>query len=365
MFLERLEVSNCRNLSAVDLALLPRLNLLIGPNGAGKTSVLEAVHVLARGRSFRVARISPVIGRGAASMLVRARIRDELRGTIVVGMQRHRNNQVEVRINAEPERRVSEVASLMPIQLMLPDAGALVFGEPALRRRFLDWGAFHVKQSYIDALRDYQRALRQRNAVLRSAQGDLQRALPQIEGWTQALVARGDDVSVLRAHYVARLQLALPVVLGELAPDLDLTCELQRGWPDGMSLGDSMSESLARDVKSATTQTGPHRADLKLLAEGGPAGTTLSRGQAKLVASALHLTQARLTTTDSGRASLFLIDDLGAELDREHNQRFFRILAASGCQVLATATSVPDLAGSFGGADQRMFHVERGACRQD
>jgi DNA replication and repair protein RecF len=360
MYVERLEVSHCRNLSGVALDLSPRLNLLVGPNGAGKTSVLEAVHVLARGRSFRSGRLTNVVQRGQPALLVRARLQDEWRGTVSVAVQRQRSAEWDIRINGEPGQRLSEVAALLPIQLMLPDAAALVFGEPALRRRFLDWGTFHVKQSYLDALRGYQRALRQRNALLRAAQGEPRAVSRELDTWTRALAERGDTVTALREACVARLSALLPTVLDAMAPGLKLSCELSRGWSDDQSLADSLSEMLPRDVKSGMTQTGPHRADLRLSVEGSPAGATLSRGQAKLVTSALNLAQARLTASDSGRASLFLIDDFGAELDREHNLRFFRNLAATGCQVIATATAVPDLGDAFDCHDRRMFHVEHG-----
>jgi DNA replication and repair protein RecF len=363
MYIERLEVSHCRNLSAVDLALSARLNLLVGPNGAGKTSILEAIHVLARARSFRSARVLPVIEHGFSSMVVHARLVDEHRGRIAVGVERHRHNAVDIRISGEPGRRAADVAALMPVQLMLPDAAVLVLGEPAQRRRYLDWGTFHVKPGYIDALRGYQRVLQQRNALLRAAKGDARRLGTELETWTRGVVARGLEVTELREEYIQALQVVLPQVLGQLAPGLEIACSLNRGWPDGVDLSESMSDSLPRDVKSATTQTGPHRADLKLIAGATPAAATLSRGQAKLVASALHLAQARVTATASGRSSIFLIDDLGAELDREHNRRFFGILGETGCQVLATATSVPEPADAFGDTDRRVFHVEHGACR--
>lgn len=364
MYFERLEVSSVRNLTGVAVDLSPGLNLFIGPNGAGKTSVLEGAYLLARGRSFRTARISQVIQHNAPALVVRAQVHDEHRGSFSVGVQRHRSNVTELRINGVTERRLSEAARLMPIQLMLPDSAALVFGEPALRRRFLDWGTFHVEHSYIDALRDYQRALRQRNAVLRAGQMEPAR-LAELPVWTDAVIQHGEAVTDARRSYLAGLQTRLPSVLAALSPGLEIEVVLDQGWADEHSLEESMSTSAPRDVKSGTTQQGPHRADLKLLVDGMPAATVLSRGQGKLAASALHLAQAGLTAAESGRTSAFLIDDLGAELDREHNQRFFQLLADMGSQVLATATAIPQLGGAFEGASRRMFHVEQGACRHD
>ncbi len=173
MRLIRLEISGVRNLSVRCDRLLPRtLNLFVGPNGAGKTAILEAVHLLARGRSFRSStgrvghstRAEALIGSRCDSMM-------SIEVSVSVGLVKHRGNRTELHLNEVPERRLSEVARLMPIQLTLPDSSDLVFGAPQERRRFVDWGTFHVEPSYLDVLRDYQRALHQRNALLRYLKG--------------------------------------------------------------------------------------------------------------------------------------------------------------------------------------------------
>jgi DNA replication and repair protein RecF len=171
MRLAGLEVSCVRNLSHVHVDLVDGVNLFIGANGAGKTSLLEAVYLLARGRSFRTSHIASVVQRGAPALSVRATVADEYRGTLTISLHKRRDNVAEAQVNGVPERKQSDVAMLLPLQLLLPDGATLVMGGPGERRRFLDWGVFHVKPSALATLRDYERALRQRNAMLRSARG--------------------------------------------------------------------------------------------------------------------------------------------------------------------------------------------------
>ncbi len=358
-----LEVAGCRNLQNLHIPLSAGLNLFTGANGAGKTSILEALFLLARGRSFRTARLGQVISWDQPSLYVRAKLATANRGDLLLGLARHRRAVPELHINGENQRQLSAVARLLPIQLMLPDAGALVLGEPGARRSFLDWGLFHVEQSYGEQLRQYQRLLRQRNALLRQAEGQATQLTADFASWTQALVAQAAEISRQREAYLQQLAPLLVATLAQLAPGLEIALELDPGWSQERDLAEILSAALPREVKSGVTAYGPHRADLRLSLAGQPAASALSRGQAKILASALHLAQARLTQQHSQVPCTFLIDDLGAELDQAHNSRFFQVLAETGQQVLATATQAPALDASFAADRRQLFHVEHGDCR--
>lgn len=362
MRLTRVEVSGVRNLSSVAIDCVSGLNLFVGPNGAGKTAVLEAVHLLARGRSFRSATIAPVILHGKSSLVVRAVLHDECRGEVEVGTEKYRDGRSVLRIDGNPERRVSEVAHLLPIQLMLPDTSSLVFGGPPDRRRFIDWGTFHVKPSYVDELRGYQRALLQRNALLRTAKGREAGLAPELRAWTGRLIELANTVDRLRRDYLGALFPVVSDKLRDLGLGFALGLAYRQGHREGSSLEDCLRESYARDVRFGTTHCGPHRGDLQLSVGLERASATLSRGQAKIVASALLLAQAELTTRVGGRRSLFLIDDIGAELDARHNELFFGALEAMDCQVFATAATEVSLGAAFPGRRRRLFHVEQGCC---
>ena len=358
MRFNRLEISYFRNLSAVAVDLAPGLNTFHGENGAGKTALLEAVHLLCRGRSFRTQKTQSLIQQGAEQLVVRGIMDDESRGPTSLAISKDRRARTEMRLNGEAERRLSEVARLTPLQVMLPDIADLVFAGPPIRRSWLDWGTFHVKPSYLDSLRQYLRAVKQRNALLKEHAGPA-----ELRPWHEEAARLGELVTGDRLEYLAALLPHFEKVLAELAPGLSAEVSYKRGWGVEDSLSKLLAESNPREVKYGSTLWGPHRADVLIRTDGLPAGAVLSRGQGKLVASALQLGQASLLSESEQRTTVFLIDDAGAELDLAHNERFFRLLERLGGQILATTTRAPSEQGveTLTDRESAVFHVEHGA----
>ena len=357
MIIEHVEVRCVRNVTAASLDLSPGLNLLVGPNGAGKTALLEALHLLIRGRSFRGRGVSLLIQHGEPALSVHLLGADPARGRVNLGVARERSNDTELRLNGEAVRQASVVAGLLPVQLLLPDLAELVFGSPGERRQWLDWGVFHVKHDYVDTLRDYLRSVRQRNAVLRTEDHGT------LEAWTGRMVELGEAVTEARRSYLDAVRPTVQQCLEHLAPGLAVTLEYYPGY-QGDSLAKEVFESTARDVKSGATQAGPHRADIRLASDRGRAAGILSRGQGKALASALRIGQAKALLDEQGARSLFLIDDVWAELDDDHSVRFFGLLDEMDCQILATSTHEPRLAAAFGRGRSKVFHVEQGAVTE-
>lgn len=359
MWFQRLDILHLRNLDAVRLDLEPGLNYFHGANGAGKTAILEAIHLLARGRSFRTHQTAELIQRGAEEVRVAAVVVDEHRGRQTLGIGKSRRDKTELRINGQPGRRLSDAALLLPLQVMVPSLSDLVFGAPAERRQWLDWGRFHVKHDYLRAHRDFLHALRQRNAALKAvASGRLQPH--SLEVWTEELLKHADLVTAEREAYLADMHPVLLEAVESLVPGLEFTMTYRRGWPQEQALRKVLSDSLVKEVKSGSTQCGPHRADVEIRAWGMSAGAVLSRGQGKSLASAMMLSQSRLLMRTARRAGVFLIDDVGAELDLQHTQLFFGMLLELGVQVLATSTSDPADIMDLTSGHVTMFHVEHG-----
>ena len=353
--MRRLEIDHLRNLTAARLSLGSHFNYLVGPNGAGKTSVLEAAYLLTRGRSFRSHAVGPVIADGEDGLVVRA----ELDAARSLGIVRPRRGKTTLRIDQQPTRRLSEAVALLPLQLLLPNVSELVFGTPGGRRRYLDGGLFHVKPSYLPALKDFQGANRQRNALLRSCSEPGSQGLMGV--WTEAFCHHAERVHDFRTEYVDELKLIVGEVLEELEAPFELSLTYHNGWGEE-SLDKLLADALAKDVKSGTTSVGPHRADLVLSVFGSSARNKLSRGQGKLVATALILAQARLLRAQTQRRSLFLIDELGAEMDSFHLARLVAILDSDTCQVIATSTRLPgtEFEALDSGGNLALFHVEQG-----
>ena len=360
MVIRELEISHCRNLTSVTLDLNEHFNYLLGPNGAGKTSVLEAVHLLARGRSFRGRRIAPIIQDGQRSLLVRV----VLENGSTLGFSRDRAGKTQLHVDRVAARKLSDAAALLPVHLILPDVSQLVFGSPGERRQCLDWGMFHVKPAFLPALRDYLGAVRNRNAVLKSWGGANSREA--LRAWTETVCRQAEAVHRYRCAYVEDLAAHFESALSGLEAGISVELAYKNGW-GAEELAKVLGETLDNDVKSGSTGAGPHRADLSLKVGERDAGATLSRGQGKLVAIGFVLAQAQLLKSCTGQRSVFLIDDLGAELDSAHGRRMLALLRSSDCQVISTSTRAPgaDFEELFGSADLAVFHVEQGRITAD
>ncbi len=359
MWFQRLDIHDLRNLESVRLQLCPGLNYFHGENGAGKTAILEAVHLLARGRSFRGTQSTELIRRGCSQVRVNTRVVDEHRGTLDIALARSRGERTELRIDGQPGRKLSQVAALLPLQVMVPSLSDLVFGGPGERRQWLDWGLFHVKPEYLRTLRRYLHALRQRNAALKAVgAGELPRE--GLDVWSDEVARLGEEVTAEREAYLAELQPVLVEICRDLVPSLELEVVYRAGWPREQGLRKVLGDSVPREVKLGATQSGPHRGDIELRVAGTIAGVSVSRGQGKALASAMMLSQARLLMQTARRSSVFLIDDVGAELDLPHSERFFRLLTGLGAQILATSNSGPSTVAGLNDTETAVFHVEHG-----
>ena len=395
MYLSNLHVENLRNLQSVEVALSAGFNYFHGLNGAGKTALLEAVHLLFRGRSFRTHRGSHLIAHGENGLLIRGSLQLEGRSSLI-GLSKDRSGQSQLKQDGEKMHRVSDIARLLPIQTILPNSSELIFGAPSVRRSFIDWGLFHVERQFLDISRSYQRALSQRNAYLRQNTPS-----SPIEGdpWVEQLVEYGAQIENWRSNYVGQLGQILSRLSGELAlPPINAVYRGVEGENKAQVLAKKMSENWLRDVKLGATHAGPHRANLAFETVGGHAADVLSRGQAKLLSCACILAQVEhlhlstsigsegLDLSDGSQSNLgqsgkslsirkqsclVLIDDFGAELDKVKWVKFVETLQKLGCQVIANSTEPMDLAlvpkgsennltGEMSHSETRLFHVEQG-----
>lgn len=364
MWIRQLELQSFRNIANAKLELGERFNFLHGPNGAGKTAVLESVHALARGRSFRGHQPADLIRIGDPALYVRALLQDEHLGPQRVAVMRSRSGDAQVRINGESVRRMSLAAALLPIEVMVPATVDLVFGGPGVRRQWLDWGLFHVKHEYLGLQRRYVAALRQRNACLKAI-GAGKLPMQALIPWTTELADCGERIGEMRRDYLGALVEPFAGALNELSSGIRIELLYRQGWPEGTALDNQLSETAAREVKSGATGVGPHRADIEMSFAGMPCASTLSRGQAKIVASALILAQADLIRDHARRGSVFLIDDIGAELDEQHRSMLFAALRARDVQVIATSAERPGSAVLDQCPGRAVFHVEQGQITPD
>ena len=357
MRLSRLEIRRLRRLAEVAILPGPGLNLLVGDNGAGKTSVLEAIHLLAYGRSFRGRVRDGLVASDAPTLEVYAEWDEEAGGgrRRKAGL-RHGGQAWEGRLDGQSVASLGDLCASLAVVSFEPGSHALVSGGGEPRRRYVDWGLFHVEPDFLPLWRRYARALKQRNSLLKQRARD-----GQLDAWDHELAEVGEPMTRLREAYLAQLQVPLGAISADLAPMLGAAgIEFQPGWRrEELSLADALLLARDRDLQSGFTSVGPHRADWRVRHAALPNGETLSRGQAKLTALTCVLAQARHYVDRRGEWPVVLLDDLASELDRAHQQRVLARLAAGRAQVFVTGTELPAEA-ALRGHEHVVFHVEHG-----
>jgi DNA replication and repair protein RecF len=360
MPIDRLRIGRFRNITSAELEF-GRVNVLAGPNGSGKTSILEAIHVLSAGRSFRTTRPEPLIQRDAQRFTLHAAATTGLAPPVGVsiGVLRDREGGFEARIQGRNIQNTAELARTLPVLLINADSFELLDGGPRNRRQFLDWGVFHVEHGFHAVWLDVQRVLAQRNALLRHARI----AGAQLDVWDARLAEAATRLDTLRRDYFEAFYPRFQAAVHDLGEVPEVELGYYRGWDRERELGEVLAEQRAKDIERGFTGTGPHRADIRVRSSGLAAADVLSRGQQKLVVCAMKLAQGALFSVLRDQDLIILIDDLPAELDVRHRIELCRLLGGLRCQILVSCVDARDLDGCWdhwADGPPKVFHVEHG-----
>jgi DNA replication and repair protein RecF len=356
MRLSELRIHNFRCLVAEGLQPEAGINLIVGDNASGKSSLLEAIYFLGRAQSFRGTPRDRLIRTDQRELSVFGRMQNGSGTPTTIGVLRS-NRQSQIRLNAQDNTSILELIAALPIQVIDPRLHQLLEEGPDQRRRFLDWGVFHVEPAFYPAWQRYQRALRQRNQLLRHAAPATEVCL-----WNGELVQQALLLDRARRHYLEQMQAVLPGIMQGLFENAEVEIEYQHGWPADQPLEQVLAENLVRDREQGFTQAGPHRADLKIRLHGKQARTRASRGEQKLISAGMLLAQAEIMRRHQARHPILLIDDLAAELDARSRRQLFDAIQASGAQAFLTfleAAQIPQTQ-----APKAMFHVEHGRVKR-
>lgn len=353
MELQQLRIHDLRLIERLELQLAPGWNFFVGPNGAGKTSILEAAFLLSHGRSFRNGAKEALIRSGSVGYSVFGELLKADAAIERVGVARSGS-----RLEARRDGAMVAIAELLRCTAVLcfePGSHELISGPSDVRRRFIDWGVFHVEHDFLSQWRRYQRALKQRNASLR---GDA--SATDLDVWDHELAAAAEPLTAMRSRYCDALRPIVEEQLGKLLSELGTpSFVFQPGFDIEQSLLTVLGVRRGRDRVRGHTSAGPHRADWTLTFAEAPRRGYLSRGQEKLCAFACVMAQAQLFADIAGEWPIIGLDDIASELDLDHQQRIFAIVDASGAQVLATGTEEPAAFTALNAAVAR-FHVEQG-----
>jgi DNA replication and repair protein RecF len=359
--LSHITIHNLRNLAAVDISPGPKINLLYGPNGSGKSSFLEAIHLLGLGRSFRTHLNSRVIEHNQPQFQLHAKV-SQANGETPIGLAKQRSGQTTMKISGNPVTSIVSLAELLPLQLLFPDGHTLIKEGPKVRRQFIDWGVFHVEHQFYSHWQRAERAIKQRNAVLKTR---LNTSAANLAIWDQEICAMAALLDESRSNYIKQLTPTFNALLTSLLPEAPVTLDYYRGWSNEFTLSEVLIRNRPRDFELGYTQLGPHRAEIILNTNGLPVKDTLSQGQHKTLIYALRLAQGCLLHQQTAKSPVYLIDDLPAELDEAKLTMVGHLLNTLEAQVYITGTHKNLFSSLIEIPDTKMFHVKHGLIVPD
>lgn len=364
MRVAHLSLRDFRNYVTAELPLGPGANLLIGRNGQGKTNLAEAIGYFSSLRSHRVSSDGPLVRFGEQSAFLRLRVEANDR-TVLLDLQVNREgpNRAQVNGNAVPPR---ELGRWFAAVAFVPEDLSIVRGEPSIRRRFLDEALVSRHPAAAGVLQDYDRVLRQRTALLKSARGRAASIESTLAVWDDQLVSLGSQLMLARREFIsdaaphltaayaalvgeehgpkcAMVESALGDVSRETTP-LANPAEVSRETLE-VAFRETLASIRGREVDRGVTLAGPHRDDLAMQLNGLPVKGFASHGESWSFALGLKLSLARVLREQSSAGDpVLVLDDVFAELDAERRSRLMASVSEFE-QIIVTAavaTDVPD-----------------------
>ncbi|MHB1543003.1 MAG: DNA replication/repair protein RecF [Gammaproteobacteria bacterium] len=342
----RFERLRCFEWGEVDFGGAP--TLLSGMNGSGKTTILEAIYLLSRGRSFRTGHPTQLIRRGCQAFGIEATI------PVSSGSRSVRLTYDE-KFNLSIDRQtatIREVTEILPLTLMDAEIAEIVLGGPEQRRKLLDWLMFHVEQESWRHWKQYRRALRQWQWALRTG----------MDGtiWVERMMEGIPRIESARKRLIEACLPFWQEAFESLFPGISWSLEYRSGIPSGVNLVEALRDWHPQRAERPLAP-GPHRAEIEIELNGVPARQILSRGQAKLLSIGLMWGGAHFLAKKLAPRPLLLIDDFSSELDNVAQARLLNLLAHEPVQVIVTTVHPPRREETP--RPYRLFHVEQGCIR--
>lgn len=355
MHLKKLVINNVRNISQATVNPSERINLIYGDNASGKSAFLEAIYFLGRAKSFRTTKLEELIKHNLDIMTVYGELSDKHHHQSSIGIQRT-GKKTEIKISGNNVSSLAQLASVLPIQFIYPGSQQLFENGPGIRRKFIDWGLFHVEHNFITVWRNYSRALHQRNALLKSNQP------LSIQVWDNKVAHYGLLLTNFRKKQTSKLEKRFIEIVNNFFDFKEYKLLYKAGWDEKIELEEALKKGIASDQRVGFTQVGPHRSNLELFIDGKKAQTFVSRGQMKLLVLALNFAQTGIMSDAVDETGCILIDDLSAELDVRVKGFVFDYIKTITSQVFITSTA-QEVFAPLKNYDCKLFHVEHGCIK--
>lgn len=352
--LSQIHIQQFRNILDAELFPSEGINFILGENGSGKTSLLEAIFVLAMGRSFRSRFLKNLVNYNHTRLTLFSRSLDKT----PIGLQYDLQSGLQIRLNNAPLKRLSDLAFHLPVQLIPANCHQFFELGPKYRRKMVDWGVFHVEHRFNYHWQSYKKALQQRNAAIKK-----HKSASEISLWDKPITEHGLIITEMRERYLNQLIVQFRPFFIKLCPELanyDFSLRYMRGWNKESELADYLKINLERDQALGYTRSGPHAADWSFRVNDDDPYELLSRGQQKLFFLSLCMAQIMILADQKQRKNtLLLIDDLSSELDWQHQQTVVNTLRELPVQSFISSTNT-DLEALISEKNEKRFHVEHG-----
>jgi DNA replication and repair protein RecF len=334
MILQNIQLRNFRNLSSAQIELAPGFNFFFGENGAGKTSILESIYYLGLGRSFRSNSWRNLTSHQADFFSLKAQVADmsDADNCFAISHKRAASGERTISIAGDEASSQLELARLLPIQYIGVDTNLLFSAPTSDRRRFMDWGVFHLQPIFYPSWLSYCKLLKQRNCLLKKNP-----AYSELRSWDLAMEECAACLDSCRASYCEKFSKAVDGLWQEFGLPSKIDIRYRRGWDSTVDFAAALKSSYEQDLRYGNTRCGPHRAGFTVYCNDRLAVEVLSQGQQKLLSYVLRLCQGIVMHTDTDESPIYLIDDLASEFDDIRVGQVLRLLGSLKAQVLITA----------------------------
>lgn len=370
MYLASLQLQGFRNYTDANIEFSPGLNVIYGDNAQGKTNLLEAIYVLATGKSHRTSRDQELVMENALSLTARATVIRKT-GDMHLELALGHDSRKQVKINGIAEKKIARLVGNLAAVFFSPDDLQLLKGSPAGRRRFLDIELSQISQTYLYHLMAYNRTLAQRNTLLK--QEPVDSALLSI--YDEQLLASGAQLVARRAEAVRRLSAMAAqyhAMLAEGKETLRLEYQSQGAEPDqtpgveevAERLFSQMQQRRREEIRRQMTLVGPHRDDVGFWINDKDARLYGSQGQQRTAVLALKMAELQFMAEELGEYPILLLDDVASELD-PHRRHYLFSAVREGIQTFVSCTDLDDLMVRTWDLEHKLFRVRTGTVEWD
>lgn len=367
MIIESLKLHDFRNYEELTMTPHPGINILFGQNGSGKTNLLEAVHYCALGRSHRTNLDREVVRKGAAMGACGVQVRkSSTKVNVAVKMTPGESRKKQVFLDRKRAERLGDMMGKLQCVIFSPEDLLLIKEGPSIRRRFMDMMLSQLSTNYFLALQQYNKALEQRNAILKEIKRGARHDEAMLDAFEEAMAAPCQTIISLRSQVVEQVaEIAAEKYRAISGRDkesfsMKYDCCLKKIENVFLQIKNALFANRQEDVYRATTTFGIHREDVGLTLSGREMKLFASQGQIRTAALSMKLAQLEVFRRETGETPILLLDDVMSELDMNRRTRLLKEIC--GVQTFITCTDESDLEGCREKRSYQVFSNQNGCA---